>query len=443
MTALGLTLSNITAELKDKFSLKDDKGVVVLDVASGSPAAQKGLEPGDVILEASQQEIKNAGPDRREDRRSQAGRPQLDPGAGRSPGRAALFRAAPRSGLIPGLIAGGRRERVMSLSRERFPLPGSPGCRAAPSDRRARCASARAAATAGLAWNAMPSPAASSIGRSLAPSPTASVAASGTPSPPRARRARPAWRRRSTIGVRTVPAIRPSAISRRFATTRSKPREAAIGSAKTVKPPETSAVRTPAARDVATSARAPGITRMRSRRFVEHRDRQTPQQRDPFGEGGGEIEFAVHRAPRDLGDLRAHADEIGQLVEHLVLDDRQFEIGDEQPLAAPLRRLHDNVDRGIADRVARGAFGRIGRDAAEREVARHSRREPIGFAADFQGAGDRGGDVGQHTSSGLADPGPADQRHDPGHAVPPPRFGFAMRSSQNARSSQKDGARLG
>ena len=61
VTALGLTLSNISEELKDKFSLKDDKGAVVVEVASGSPAAKKGLEPGDVILEASQQEIKTAG----------------------------------------------------------------------------------------------------------------------------------------------------------------------------------------------------------------------------------------------------------------------------------------------------------------------------------------------------------------------------------------------
>lgn len=61
VSALGLTLSNITDALKDKFSLKDDKGVVVTDVANDSPAAQKGLEPGDVILEASQEEIKNPG----------------------------------------------------------------------------------------------------------------------------------------------------------------------------------------------------------------------------------------------------------------------------------------------------------------------------------------------------------------------------------------------
>ncbi|HKS88362.1 MAG TPA: DegQ family serine endoprotease [Stellaceae bacterium] len=59
VTMLGLTLSNITPQLKDKFALGDDKGVVVLDVAKDSPAAEKGLQPGDVIMEASQEEIKS------------------------------------------------------------------------------------------------------------------------------------------------------------------------------------------------------------------------------------------------------------------------------------------------------------------------------------------------------------------------------------------------
>ena len=61
VTALGLTLSNITPELKDKFSLKDDRGVVVVGVVNDSPAAEKGLRPGDVVMEASQEEIKSAG----------------------------------------------------------------------------------------------------------------------------------------------------------------------------------------------------------------------------------------------------------------------------------------------------------------------------------------------------------------------------------------------
>jgi len=52
-------LSN--AELKEKFSLADDsKGVVVVDVVKDSPAAEKGLKAGDVIIEAAQEEIKSA-----------------------------------------------------------------------------------------------------------------------------------------------------------------------------------------------------------------------------------------------------------------------------------------------------------------------------------------------------------------------------------------------
>jgi serine protease Do len=59
---LGLTLSNITPELKQKFSLADDsKGVVVVDVAKDSAAADKGLRAGDVIMEAAQEEVKSAG----------------------------------------------------------------------------------------------------------------------------------------------------------------------------------------------------------------------------------------------------------------------------------------------------------------------------------------------------------------------------------------------
>jgi serine protease Do len=59
--ALGMTLSNVTPELKEKFSLGDDaKGVVVVDVAKDSPGAEKGLRPGDMIMEAAQEEVKSA-----------------------------------------------------------------------------------------------------------------------------------------------------------------------------------------------------------------------------------------------------------------------------------------------------------------------------------------------------------------------------------------------
>ena len=59
--ALGMTLSDVTPALKEKYSLGDDaKGVVVLDVAKDSPGAEKGLRPGDVIMEAAQEEVKSA-----------------------------------------------------------------------------------------------------------------------------------------------------------------------------------------------------------------------------------------------------------------------------------------------------------------------------------------------------------------------------------------------
>jgi serine protease Do len=59
--ALGMTLSDVTPALKEKFSLGDDaKGAVVVDVAKDSPSAEKGLRPGDVIMEAAQEEVKNA-----------------------------------------------------------------------------------------------------------------------------------------------------------------------------------------------------------------------------------------------------------------------------------------------------------------------------------------------------------------------------------------------
>ena len=61
VNALGLTLSNLTPELKEKFSLADDaKGVVVVDVAKNSASAEKGLKPGDMIMEAAQEEVKTA-----------------------------------------------------------------------------------------------------------------------------------------------------------------------------------------------------------------------------------------------------------------------------------------------------------------------------------------------------------------------------------------------
>ena len=56
--SLGLTLSKITPAMRDRYSLeKKAKGVVVTNVVADGPAAEKGIRPGDVIVEVSQVEV--------------------------------------------------------------------------------------------------------------------------------------------------------------------------------------------------------------------------------------------------------------------------------------------------------------------------------------------------------------------------------------------------
>jgi serine protease Do len=58
ISGLGLKLAPITQELKDKFSLgADQKGVVITDVSPKGPAAERGLKPGDVVVEVQQGEV--------------------------------------------------------------------------------------------------------------------------------------------------------------------------------------------------------------------------------------------------------------------------------------------------------------------------------------------------------------------------------------------------
>ena len=56
---LGLSLANLTPELRERFSVNEDAaGVVVTEVASDSPASEKGMRAGDVIVEVAQEEVK-------------------------------------------------------------------------------------------------------------------------------------------------------------------------------------------------------------------------------------------------------------------------------------------------------------------------------------------------------------------------------------------------
>ena len=55
---LGLTLQKISDQLREKYGLSDGaKGVVVTKVAADSPAAEKQLQAGDLILEVDQKPV--------------------------------------------------------------------------------------------------------------------------------------------------------------------------------------------------------------------------------------------------------------------------------------------------------------------------------------------------------------------------------------------------
>ncbi len=56
--SLGLAVSEVTSALRERYKLdKDAKGVVVTAVDEGGAAAEKGIRPGDVIAEISQEEV--------------------------------------------------------------------------------------------------------------------------------------------------------------------------------------------------------------------------------------------------------------------------------------------------------------------------------------------------------------------------------------------------
>ncbi|CAN5249692.1 Do family serine endopeptidase [soil metagenome] len=58
---LGLSLSDMSPDLRTKYAIKDSvSGVVVTGVADNSPAADKRVQPGDVIIEIAQQAVKSA-----------------------------------------------------------------------------------------------------------------------------------------------------------------------------------------------------------------------------------------------------------------------------------------------------------------------------------------------------------------------------------------------
>jgi len=55
----GIKVADLTPEIAQQFGLKDEQGVVVMGVESGSKGEDAGIQPGDVIKEINHQPIKN------------------------------------------------------------------------------------------------------------------------------------------------------------------------------------------------------------------------------------------------------------------------------------------------------------------------------------------------------------------------------------------------
>jgi len=55
----GLEVSDITAEIAQRFKLGTESGVIVSSVQPGSPAEHAGIRPGDVIYEINRESVKN------------------------------------------------------------------------------------------------------------------------------------------------------------------------------------------------------------------------------------------------------------------------------------------------------------------------------------------------------------------------------------------------
>ena len=62
IAGLGLKIAPLTDETRSKFNLgADQKGVVVTDVAGNGAAAQRGIKPGDVVVEVQQEAVNSPG----------------------------------------------------------------------------------------------------------------------------------------------------------------------------------------------------------------------------------------------------------------------------------------------------------------------------------------------------------------------------------------------
>jgi tRNA dimethylallyltransferase len=136
--------------------------------------------------------------------------------------------------------------------------------------------------------------------------------------------------------------------------------------------------------------------------FLEHVRVHSLEELHTSFERSGKVNLAIHCLPRDFRNSWSEPERFGKLIQHLILDNRRFKIGDEQPLASAHDRLNENIDRRTDDRRAGQVLSspRIGR--IENEIAGLPRREPERLAAEPERLDDRCNDVRQPPAAARA-----------------------------------------
>ena len=148
------------------------------------------------------------------------------------------------------------------------------------------------------------------------------------------------------------------------------------------------------------------------RRLFENGERDPAQKGDAGFERAGKIDFPVHRAPGDCGNLGEEPEIAGDLVEHFVFDKGRFEVGEEHPFAPRTGPLHDEIDRLPAQKRARLLLDKERLTLFDKDLAGFSSGKPERLGAEFEGGGaSRAGERG-----GLS---AAQERQDKTHPRPP------------------------
>ena len=147
--------------------------------------------------------------------------------------------------------------------------------------------------------------------------------------------------------------------------------------------------------------------------FFEQADFHALEQGDARFERCDEVDLAIHCPAGDFGNSRAKPEGLGELFEHLILDNRQLKIGDKKPLAPRGSGLNENIDRRAIDQGTRGFFGLRRMGIIKDEVAGLRCSEPDWLAADAQGLGDHRDEAGEARPAASASDQGEHHAHEP------------------------------